>query len=204
MVDARPVPKVLHQIWLQGAAALQARPDVAVLCKQAERAALADGWRYRLWSDADLLLLPEYAESRHLANCFAHLADLGRYALLFHEGGLYVDVDTEMARMPNDTGPNGPFVGAWVMDGNNAAMAGPPGHEYFRRLLREAKKPEHYVGVAHQVNLCMEWAGPDVKRWEHKWWHGGWKWRYGNHLMDHAKLGSNIPLGDTFPPGATL
>jgi mannosyltransferase OCH1-like enzyme len=201
-VDARPVPKVLHQIWLQGAAAM--RTDIACLAKQAERAALASGWQYRLWSDADLMLLPEYAALRSLPPTFMHLADLGRYAILWNEGGLYVDVDTEVNRMPTDGGPLGPLVGAWCMEGNNAVMAAPPRHPFLARVLARAARLESYTGPATQANLVVLEAGPDMRFWPEPYWLGQWRWRYGHHLGSHLSMGSAIPLGDTFPVGAKL
>lgn len=175
-----------------------------LLTKQAERAALAAGWVYKLWSDADLLTLPEYAALRSLGRTFVHLANIGRYAILNREGGLYVDADTAVARMPDDAGPNGPLVGAWVVEGADldAVMAAPPGHAYFRRLLDAAASPASYEH--DRMGLCAAMLGSDVHRWPARYWVGGWRWRYGNHLGQHLEMGSNIPLGDTFPPGATI
>jgi hypothetical protein len=197
-MDERAVPKVLHQIWLQGADAMC--PEAARWTMQARRVCQTFGWTYRLWSDMDLWeAFSAYREHRGLANTFAHMSDLGRYCILYAEGGLYVDVDTEMVRLP----PEG-LQGAWIMDGNNAAMAAPPKHGYIGRVLARAVKPEAYDGVAPQVNLCMAELGKDVQIWEPRRWHGAWQWRYGNHLMSHMTWGSNLHLGDTFPLGAKL
>jgi hypothetical protein len=204
MVDARPVPKVLHQIWLQGADAMP--PDAARWSMQAKRAAQTSGWEYRLWSDEDLLGLGEYRSSRGLANTFAHLSDLGRYSILWHFGGMYVDVDTELVRMPTDDGPLGPLVGAWRMEGNTAAVAAPAHHPFIRGVLDLVMRSDPYEGPPSQINVRMWGAliASGVNVWPAKCWQGGDRWRYGNHLGQHLAWGSMLQLGDTFPPGAKV
>ncbi len=93
------VPRIIHQIWIQGAASLPAR--YVKYCgtwrsKNPE-------WRYILWDDGSLTQLMERHHPQLLYRYreYADLAarsDIGRYALLEALGGVYADVDTECVR----------------------------------------------------------------------------------------------------------
>lgn len=61
---------------------------------------LNPGWEYRLWTDDDLLSLVQnyYPELEALFMSYPRAvqrADLGRYLILHHCGGVYADLDTE-------------------------------------------------------------------------------------------------------------
>jgi len=72
------------------------------------------------------------------------------------------------------------------------------------RLIAAASKPEAYQGILPQVNLCHTLAAKDVQIWEAKRWCGNWVHRYGNHVTNNLVWGSQLILGDTFPPGAKV
>lgn len=201
-VIGAPVPRVVHQIWLQGPDRM--RPEAEALAVQCMRVAKAAGWEYRMWADADLLAFPEYAEHRDRVRRFAHLSDLGRYAILWHLGGLYLDVDIEMQTMPP------PLVGAWIQQGNNAAMAAPPGHPYIARLIASIPQADIWDGASSPynphspVNMCMLLKQGQVTEWPPEAWQGYHRRKtYGNHLSRFRAWGSQVDLGDTFPPGST-
>jgi len=91
------IPKIIHQTWrdrnippsLQGYVASWPR--------------LHPGWEIRLWTDDDLALLVRQ-EYPHLAEQYfgypraIQRADLGRYLVLHHQGGVYADLDAEALR----------------------------------------------------------------------------------------------------------
>ncbi|MCX5519506.1 glycosyltransferase [Kaistia defluvii] len=91
------IPTIIHQTWrdrnippsLQGYVASWPR--------------LHPGWEIRLWTDDDLALLVRQ-EYPHLAEQYfgypraIQRADLGRYLVLHHQGGVYADLDAEALR----------------------------------------------------------------------------------------------------------
>ncbi|MFY9825023.1 MAG: glycosyltransferase [Thermoanaerobaculia bacterium] len=93
------IPRIVHQIWIQGEGAMPRRYR-----RWAESwRALHPDWEYVLWDDAALrrLLgehLPELLALYERHQDFAERSDLGRYAVLHVHGGLYVDVDTRCVR----------------------------------------------------------------------------------------------------------
>ncbi|EDQ90655.1 uncharacterized protein MONBRDRAFT_31860 [Monosiga brevicollis MX1] len=85
------VPKILHQIWL----GTETPPcDWVTTWSRDFRAAHPD-WTYHLWTQSELDRLPlrnraAYLHEEHPAN----KADIARYELLYHYGGVYVDADS--------------------------------------------------------------------------------------------------------------
>ena len=94
-----PVPRTIHQIWLQGERAVPARYRVL------RRSWLTHHprWQHRFWDDAAVRaligerhpwFLPTYAGYAHLHQ----RVDAGRYFILYDQGGVYADMDTECLR----------------------------------------------------------------------------------------------------------
>src|SRR5688572_47525 len=91
------IPRVLHQTW----------KDAAV---PAEWSEFQSSWRrhhpdwaYRLWTDEDLLRFVETRFPHFIATYTAYSyqiqrVDAARYLILFHEGGVYADLDMECLR----------------------------------------------------------------------------------------------------------
>ncbi|QYK41182.1 MAG: hypothetical protein KF887_17665 [Paracoccaceae bacterium] len=92
---ARPIPRVIHQVWI-GPRPLP--PTIPAWAAHAER----QGWRHRLWRAADLAAAghdagPVFAE-RLAAGDYPGAVDAARYAILLAEGGVYLDADWYPAR----------------------------------------------------------------------------------------------------------
>jgi inositol phosphorylceramide mannosyltransferase catalytic subunit len=144
-VNGRPVPRMLHQIWL---GTLPVPPAV-----DAWRAhAATHGLHYRLWREADLeaLGVAQHASFQQMMDQgdYPGAVDIARYFILHAEGGIYLDCDWYPARddlsfadimpliglsalaedTPRDTG-----VGSLLL--TNSFIAAPPGHPVFERLL---------------------------------------------------------------------
>src|SRR5262249_1485667 len=97
--DGMRIPGIVHQIWIQGESEM---PRLYRRWAESWRAQ-NPGWEYVLWDDAALrrLLgehLPELLALYEQHHDFAERSDLGRYAVLYVHGGLYVDVDTLCVR----------------------------------------------------------------------------------------------------------
>jgi len=90
---------LIHQIWLQGADAIPGHYRD-----------YAESWRtmnsrftHPIWTDAHIsqLLQAHYPRLSRLYRSYPHLiqrADVGRYAILHHYGGLYADMDSRCTR----------------------------------------------------------------------------------------------------------
>ena len=141
---ARPVPKVVHQVWVGG-------PPPAVCAIWADWAA-RHGWDYRLWDEPALVDLgvtddPVWRAMRAVGD-LPGAVDVARYHILLREGGLYLDCDWFPA------GPDLPPEAIFPQTGlsvlaepaprlvsgqslllSNALIAVPSGHPALRRLL---------------------------------------------------------------------
>lgn len=168
------VPRILHQIWVQGLPA----GEPGALIRGAQLVVTeSGGWHHCLWSHARMLAdLPAYRDLHHHCRTFAHYANLGRFAALAEFGGLYLDADVDLRRLPDD------LRGAWIWtcdEGgrmvNPAALAAPPRHPYLLRLLEGcATRPVWRTDFAkNAVALCGACIGPDVQRWPREAWLGG-------------------------------
>jgi inositol phosphorylceramide mannosyltransferase catalytic subunit len=97
--NQRPVPRVIHQIWI---GTLPVPSAVAAW----QRHAAEQKYNYRLWREADLAGLrltdnPVFADMLARGD-FPGAVDVARYAILAAEGGIYLDCDWYPAR--NDIG----------------------------------------------------------------------------------------------------
>lgn len=83
------VPRIFHWIWLGG----DPLPDRHRRWQAGWRRAHPD-WRHVLWTDDNLPPLRNVAEF-HSARTFAQKADIVRYEIVEHYGGVYLDTDME-------------------------------------------------------------------------------------------------------------
>jgi hypothetical protein len=97
---------VVHQIWLQGRAAMP--PDIFSAVESWRAATDATGHQHRLWDDASIrALLPDVgmpairAIYERLPEALRGIrADIARLVVLFQCGGLYADADTRPLNPP--------------------------------------------------------------------------------------------------------
>jgi len=91
------IPKIIHQIWLQGLEHFQKnRPEEYEWSLQLK--AFFPEYKYYLWTENDVIEIiqkhyPELSDFLVDIPNKAFLSDLGRYALLKKFGGLYFDTD---------------------------------------------------------------------------------------------------------------
>ncbi len=93
------IPKIIHQIWIGGPV-----PDRFVKLMETWKE-LHPSWEYKLWTDADLQDFP-FLDRRAFDRAIniGAKADILRYDILFHFGGVYVDCDFECVK------PLDPFI----------------------------------------------------------------------------------------------
>lgn len=142
------IPKIIHQTWRDHD--IPGPKEWPESWKNKNK-----DWEYRFWTDADLLALVQthYPELEELYQSYPNpvqRADLGRYLILHHCGGVYADLDTEcltsldeiadetriiFAEEPREhrfhTDPLGmPFILF------NGVMASPKGHRFWPHLIK--------------------------------------------------------------------
>jgi mannosyltransferase OCH1-like enzyme len=93
------IPKIIHQIWIQGQASL---PEIYRTASKTWQKNNRD-WNYTLWDGPALreFMATEAPEWLPLYDAQGEMeakADVARYALLLVRGGLYADMDTECLR----------------------------------------------------------------------------------------------------------
>ena len=175
------IPRVVHCIWIQGEAALEASRDWWPK-HRAAWAALMPRWKVRIWEDATIrpLLREHYPKLLRLYDApgapMAWKADVARYALVHRHGGMYADITYEVLRNFD-----------WILAGkgvdmvyvmhdvtaterelfapvNNCWFAATPQHEVLARVidaLGDARVPRTFDG-----NTVTNTTGP------HALWRG--------------------------------
>lgn len=160
------IPRIIHQTWQSGDL-----PSYAGNSWQQ----LGDGWEWRLWTDDDLLELvrSHYPQLEALYLSYPHnvqRADLGRYLVLDHCGGIYADLDTECFGAPEvlaqerrvvlseEPVEHAHHVMPYGMDRLyfNGTMAGPAGHPFWAHLIAFVQR------CAHARAHVLESTGPMV------------------------------------------
>lgn len=151
--DNGTIPRLIHQMW--------ATADLPAFASDSWKTLNPD-WEWRLWTDADLLQLvrDHYPALEALYQSYPNVvqrADLGRYLVLDHCGGLYADLDTEcltplevlagetrvvLSEEPVEHLHHAQPLGLSRMY-FNGIMAGPAGHPFWAHLIRTVQRCEH-------------------------------------------------------------
>lgn len=165
--DSSIIPKLIHQSW-------KSRHNIPERFKPWMRSwvEMHPTWKYVFWTDQDNIALFErlYPKYLHVAKAVDKigLADMSRYALLHHMGGLYVDADFE-CKKPFDSLhqthqvflSSEPLVHTVLLEGSqtlalcNALMASIPKHPFWVQVLdaikvkfeRDGNRRGDYVAV---------------------------------------------------------
>lgn len=89
------IPKIIHQMWLQGRDNM---PEAYIQSIETWQACNAD-WEYKFWDEPSILELlsnhyPEYVEQWTSIDKIIKKCDAARYFILHYYGGVYADLDT--------------------------------------------------------------------------------------------------------------
>ena len=160
--DTTLVPKILHQVFLT-----EGRPSVLSKYQPAIDSchALHPEWKHNVWNDD--------TGTSFIATYYPHIlphyqgyeqsiqrANILRYALLDHFGGVYLDLDITCLQ-PLDNLRALPFVtpGAYPAGVNNAFILARPGHPFLKHLLEGVKSRDLWWGMPYIENMlstgCM-------------------------------------------------
>lgn len=137
------IPKIIHQIWIGGPF-----PDKYKALQKTWKEK-NPGWEYRLWTDADLPHFPFTDRARfERAISVGEKADILRYEILLHFGGLYVDTDFECLKSFDPihstcdfyVGLEAAFYEDQAPAMGNALIASVPGHPILRSCLKDISR----------------------------------------------------------------
>jgi hypothetical protein len=178
------VPQNLHQIWLQGG---ELPEPLREYTTGVSYLSAKTGWQYSLWSAQDYKKLSSESQEifRILSAKCCHISqqsNILRYLILKDFGGLYLDVDVRLQKLPEA------LDGAWAH--KSFASACPAGHPWVLRIvsmLDGVDLSKHGTGGSRLVRLSM---GPDVNMWPSDAWG-----RFGDTrvvLGTHGLLGVNM------------
>lgn len=132
------IPKILHQTWQN-----KSIPEV---WKGAQQSCLdlhteEDGWEYMLWTDERMAEFmekeyPQFLETFEGYPYPIQRADAIRYFVLFHFGGVYLDLDDGCGRPMEPLLSYPSWVRKTVPTGiSNDAMGAVPGHPFFGYVI---------------------------------------------------------------------
>jgi len=94
------IPKLIHQIWIQGEEHLKKNYPKKFQQTQSFQKYMPD-YQHKIWSENEIIELIKNKNS-HLLNIYldcpnyAAKSDIGRFIILFTYGGLYADIDYEV------------------------------------------------------------------------------------------------------------
>ncbi|KAK5167562.1 CSG1/SUR1-like protein [Saxophila tyrrhenica] len=132
------IPKILHQTWQN--------ESIPAVWKGAQQSCLdlhreEDGWEYMLWTDAKMeaFMRKEYLWFMETFDGYPYVierADAIRYFVLYHYGGVYLDLDDGCGRAMEPLLSYPAWVRKTVPTGiSNDAMGATPGHPFFRKVI---------------------------------------------------------------------
>ncbi len=164
--SAPMIPRIIHQTWKTADI-----PEPREWPESWKR--LNPAWDYRLWTDDDLLELvrTHYPALEELFSSYPNpvqRADMGRYLVLDHCGGIYADLDTEClssleviaqeTRVVLCEEPPEHNYHALPLGMNallfNGVMASPKGHPFWAHLLNVM------IRCRHATDYVLESTGP--------------------------------------------
>ena len=144
------IPKIIHQIWLGSPLPEEFR----ILQQSWIDYHLDRGWMYKLWTDEDVANLQLYNQEFYDAtDNYGVKSDILRWELLYHFGGVYIDMDYECLKSLDELHYTYDFYTAlqpldtlFVQLG--AALVGArPGHPILQHCIETIKNDWHHKGA---------------------------------------------------------
>jgi len=138
------IPKIVHQIFFQGEAAVPEeyrRYHQTVLQNHPH-------WEHQFWDEAKChkfmednysWFLPVYDSYPYMIN----RCDAIRYFILYHYGGFYLDMDVECLKPLDDLLADFELVLSKLVGFNNAIIGTIPRHPLWTTVFEELKKRQH-------------------------------------------------------------
>ena len=188
-----PIPQTLHQVWI-GPNPL---PDQHRQWADAWQTLHPD-WKYQLWGEAaEDLLWPNLRAYYDRATSWAQRADFLRLAVLYRQGGLYLDTDFEPLRAVDGLLTGGEaFCATAGRDGRitNAVLAAVPQHPFVGDLLRAIPAyfdADHGASIGPRMVTAIARGRDDVTVWPQEHF-------YPVEFADRKKLRGHVHFPDSY------
>ncbi len=208
------IPKLLHQTWQN--------TSIPEVWRSAQQSCLdlhtkEDGWEYVLWTDdkMDEFMRKEYGWFMDTFEGYRYpiqRADAIRYFVLYHYGGVYLDLDDGCNRPLEPLLQYPAWVRKTVPTGiSNDAMGAAPGHPFFKRVMDELKSYDRswilpyitVMGSTGPLFLSVMWRhyttdglneGDGVIRILFPEEYQGTKWAFFTHHLGNSWHGQDVQL----------
>jgi|SaaInlStandDraft_6_1057023.scaffolds.fasta_scaffold00865_9 mannosyltransferase OCH1-like enzyme len=97
----KKIPKTIHQIWFQGIETI--REPYKFCHESIKKGIFNTDWKLKVWDENTIINLintyyPQYKKIYDSYNLMIMKIDLAKYIILYHEGGVYIDMDMEWIR----------------------------------------------------------------------------------------------------------
>ncbi len=115
MVNNMQIPKIIHYVWVGG----KPLTPLAVRCIASWKKYLPD-YEFKLWNESNSPMTHHYVQKMYTEKKWAFVADYIRFWALEKEGGIYLDVDTEVLKSFDNLLVHDAFFGQ-TKDGVTAA-----------------------------------------------------------------------------------
>jgi mannosyltransferase OCH1-like enzyme len=170
------IPKITHQIWLQG---WEERPEkfnenIRLLHE------LNPDWIHMNWDEEKMLielkkLGAEYVKKYHAFEKLIQKVDFGRYAILYNYGGVSIDLDMKSLKSLNNTpevhtsdfiiseASHASSIASHLFKYNNATIFCSPQHRYMRKLIEAILENNKTCKDYSSDFLCVtHTTGPEI------------------------------------------
>lgn len=159
------IPKIIHQIWFQG------EENIKINYKKShetvKKGAIENNWQYMFWDEDKIVdLIKNYPnfESIYLYfDLMIQKIDIAKYVILYHYGGIYIDMDMEWIKDFTDLINDKNLIVNKLLDINylnNAVILSKPKHPFWLFYIDEInnnKVKEWY----HNQHLYVQYTtGP--------------------------------------------
>lgn len=170
------IPKVIHYCWFGG----NPLPEMAHKCIASWKRYLPD-YEIKQWDESnfDVFQAPYVAEAYRLKK-YAHVSDYARFWILYHEGGIYFDIDVEVIRPMDDILAKGSYAGFECPEGSpednpngdinpGLGIAVPANHPFFKIML-DFYNYHHFVrwngknsgNITHKVTHFLDYNHKEI------------------------------------------
>ena len=132
------IPKKLHQIWIQGEENI---PEKLKKYQQGWSSYRSKGWQYKVWDENAIkkILTPKLLDMYNRSLTNAGKSDIARIAIIYSEGGFYVDFDFESLNDITDMLYNYDFIAGYEANYggqiNNALFGAVPRHRILKEVI---------------------------------------------------------------------
>jgi mannosyltransferase OCH1-like enzyme len=144
-MDNNIIPKIIHQIWFQGYENINSKYYDSHLT--VFNGAKNNNWEYMFWDEKKILeLLKNYPTYKNIYDYFDMMIqkiDIAKYVILYHHGGVYIDMDMVWIKDFTDLLQNRTLIVSKLMTVpfySNGILLSKPQHDFWNYYIDEIDK----------------------------------------------------------------